>query len=222
MSIERSISERIPRFRSRQRRDNLSNPSISPAMADDISINGTINGKDKKKHSVEIKVKKGKKDEEGKRRKSDQIHIKVDGTDITEAIIQQSEGHKEDDSKKKIKIRWKASEKNGYGGSTGTAESFAIQVHCPEEKGEKDTPHIIIQISAGTRKKLKEAKEFAENSKTAEMAKEIAKAFGFPDGFPQWLLDLAEGGEFRIEITIEEQKKLNGYLDDPELPRELY
>jgi len=195
-------------------------------MADDTTITGEINGKDKKKHSVEIKLKKGKKEEKDKQRKPDQIHIKVDGNDITEGIVRESDKHKEEGEepkkKEKIQIRWKTSEKNGYGGSTGTADGFAIQVHCPEVTGEKDTPHIIILISEGTRKRLKKAKELLGGSGDSEEAKEIAKAFGFPDGFPQWLLDLADGGELRIEITVEEQKKINKYFEDPELPRELF
>jgi hypothetical protein len=140
---------------------------------------------------IEIKLKKGKKPEGKKRRKKDKIKIKVGDEDLTPLI----EGAGEDG----IELEWITAEENNIGGWTGVAPGFSLRVHCPSAEGATagDKPYVNVEIPEKTREKWKKA----------------AQAGGDLPPPPD--------GEIRVPITKEEQKDLNDYFKDRELPKKL-
>lgn len=167
---------------------------------DDIVVKGKIKDSDGKEHEIEIGLKKGTKDPAKKHREPDRIRIEVDGTDYTSMIIKAKKKKKPEDKEKdkpdEITVEWISSERNGIGGMSGIAESFALKVHCPEPGDDTDEPYVIIEISEKAHEQAKKAKEF-----------------GFPT-LPE--------GRIKVKISEKTQDKLNDYFKDPDLPRKLY
>jgi hypothetical protein len=162
----------------------------------DITINGKFKDGDKTDHEIEIEVTKGEKEAGKKRRKSDKIRIKVDGNDITSAIVKGKKIKKKEKEDDEIDIDWISSEENNLGGWSGFTESFGLRVHCPKEGAKDDEPYVIIELTEKAHEEAKKAKE--------------AKLPSLPEG------------EIRLKITEKDQKKLNKYFEDPELPKRVY
>jgi hypothetical protein len=150
-----------------------------------------VKGKIKGK-DIEIRLKKGRKPEGKKRRKKDKVKIKMGDNDLTPLI----EGAGEDG----IDLEWITAEENNIGGWTGVAPGFSLRVHCPPAEGAKpgDKPYVNVEIPEKTREKWKK----------------LAKTAGGE-------LPEPPEGEIRVPITKEEQKDLNDYFKDAELPKKL-
>ena len=139
----------------------------------------------------EIEIKLKKGKKGKKRRKKDNVKIKIGGDDFTPLI----EGAGEDG----IELEWITAEENNIGGWTGVAPGFSLRVHCPPQESAKpgDKPYVNVEIPEKTREKWK---KFAKPG----------------SDFPE-----PPEGEIRVPITKEEQKDLNDYFKDPELPKKL-
>jgi hypothetical protein len=132
-----------------------------------------------------------KKGKKGKKRRK-KDHVKIKvGDDDLTPFI---EGAGEDG----LEVEWITAEENNIGGWTGVASGFALRVHCPPAEGAKpgDTPYVNVEIPEKTREKWKKAAQGG-------------------------VLPQPPDGEIRVPITKEQQKELNDYFKDSDLPKKL-